>query len=444
MPFTTRYVLPVALVLFFGLNYAFLSYTHPIDSLKSVINLKQQSDSTINFHLNVSSPSDSKVADTAMAPVVFALVTFGASSATEGLLALKTALMHVSRPADFHIICSPDAVPIIQEKIDLFSRPAYPVNVRYYPLTDAMIRARASRAGVDTRYSAGLGGLVKVFIHELLYDVEKVIFYDTDMLFLVDPFLLWREFQEMHDDQMIAFPTLGTDSDPMEICTCVMLLNLRAMRATSFMPSTLFPPSSPKSISPAAWRATGTDPLKPKFGDQGLYWAVWKHRPEYFKHLSMSWDITHCRFSYGLSLADGDDSMPEEEQVAHQKEQFDVRTAPERFTQLFPGIVHFNCQPDYDVVWNEPKNAQRPRWGPFVTAAIQYKWIWLNRGQGDARVDARIVRRPEGEWWWDQVFHRKGGSLSVEELEDDLSRRRGGQEEPISRSKTVGHRRVSH
>jgi hypothetical protein len=50
------------------------------------------------------------------------MVMYGESSAKEGLLALKTVLMHVSRPVEFHIICSPDAIPIIQSKISLFSR----------------------------------------------------------------------------------------------------------------------------------------------------------------------------------------------------------------------------------------------------------------------------------------------------------------------------------
>lgn len=55
-------------------------------------------------------------------PIVFAFVMFGPDSAREGLLTLKTALMHVSRPTSFHIICSEDAIPIIEEKFALFSR----------------------------------------------------------------------------------------------------------------------------------------------------------------------------------------------------------------------------------------------------------------------------------------------------------------------------------
>ena len=40
------------------------------------------------------------------------------------------------------------------------------------------------------------------------------------------------------------------------------------------------------------------DPENPEFGDQGLYFAIWKrHGRKMFRDLSVSWDMTHCRFS---------------------------------------------------------------------------------------------------------------------------------------------------
>ena len=63
-----------------------------------------------------------ELAQQPLEPVSFSMVMYGESSAREGLLALKTVLMHLSRPAEFHIICSPDAIPIIQSKLNLFSR----------------------------------------------------------------------------------------------------------------------------------------------------------------------------------------------------------------------------------------------------------------------------------------------------------------------------------
>ena len=40
------------------------------------------------------------------------------------------------------------------------------------------------------------------------------------------------------------------------------------------------------------------DPEDPDFGDQGLYFAIWKrHGRRLFRDLSISWDMTHCRYS---------------------------------------------------------------------------------------------------------------------------------------------------
>lgn len=99
------------------------------------------------------------------------------------------------------------------------------MTVLFYPLSEASIKARAARAGVGSKHDAGAGGLVKAFMHEVLYDVEKVIYYDTDMLFLVDPYLLWREFDRFkaRDEQVLfSFPTLGPKSTSDVVCTCIM------------------------------------------------------------------------------------------------------------------------------------------------------------------------------------------------------------------------------
>jgi len=104
-------------------------------------------------------------------------------------------------------------------------RPAYSVSAKYYPISEAAIRDRAHRAGVASKHAAGYGGLVKAFLHEVLHDVKRVIYLDTDMLFLVDPYLLWRDFERYWNqsrDFMVAFPTLGERSTSDVVCTCIM------------------------------------------------------------------------------------------------------------------------------------------------------------------------------------------------------------------------------
>jgi hypothetical protein len=113
-------------------------------------------------------------------PIVLTFVTMGASSAREGSVAIKSALMHTSRPLHIHIICSSDAQEYHQTRFALFSRPMYPVQVTFYVITGDDVRKRCDRAGIGRNYNL----LVKTLIHELLADVEKTIFVDTDMIFM--------------------------------------------------------------------------------------------------------------------------------------------------------------------------------------------------------------------------------------------------------------------
>ncbi|KAG9089212.1 hypothetical protein FS749_001527 [Ceratobasidium sp. UAMH 11750] len=338
------------------------------------------------------------------------MVMIGNDSATEGAMTIKSALMHTSRPLAFHLICSDEAVPIIRKKLQLFSRPAYSLDVSFYPVSLDAIKARAGRAGVGTKYSAGWGGLVKVFMHELLPSVERAIFVDTDMLFVLDPVLLWNTFSTLKRNQMVAFPTLGPKSDSSRICTCVMLLDLAMMRDVKrpFMSSTLVPGWSRNAISSHAFNLAlsgdGTiesadrsqrvkfDPMDPLYGDQGLYHVIWAHFPELFAHLSLRWDVTHCRKGYGLQLGkwheSGGEEMSETDQI---KAQFYMEEAPEKFEQLLPGILHFNCQ-NRPIVWDFGENYVENTWASMITMITRYKWIWLNRGDGSATIKVHVVK----------------------------------------------------
>lgn len=405
MGLASRKILPIAFALNLALNVLFLIHS-------GTVRLPYLPGLTSNPHNGYKGPhkypaSTNQLAQPSLEPVAFSMVMYGESSATEGLLALKTVLMHLSRPAEFHIVCSPDAIPVLQSKLDLFSRPAYSVSVKYYPLSEDSIRDRAHRAGVASKHAAGYGGLVKTFLHEVLHDVKRVIYLDTDMLFLVDPYLLWRDFERYWNesrDFMVAFPTLGERSTPDVVCTCIMLLDLEQMREHFFMPSTNFPVGTKTLGNNATWERAEINPEDPEFGDQGLYFAIWKrHGRKMFRDLSVSWDMTHCRFSYGLSLVDGDDSMSETEQISKQIFTREGKVY-DRWYQLYPALLHFNCQPSNDIVWEDSLNWRRPRWGPFVTIAKQYKWVWLNRGDGTAKVHTETVEeRP----FWDEFTFKE-------------------------------------
>lgn len=62
-------------------------------------------------------------------PVAISLVMIGGNIAHEGSIAIKSALMHTSRPLQFHIVCTEDNVPYLEKKFALFTKPMYSVEV---------------------------------------------------------------------------------------------------------------------------------------------------------------------------------------------------------------------------------------------------------------------------------------------------------------------------
>ncbi|KZO98259.1 glycosyltransferase family 8 protein [Calocera viscosa TUFC12733] len=338
--------------------------------------------------------------------VEFALVIMGESAAVEAVTMIKGILMHISTPVHLHIVCDEDAMYHIDERVTLITRPSYDISVSYNLVTPEQIWARGARAGIGSTYHAGAGGLAKIFLHEILTETKRAIFIDIDTLFTVDPLLLWKEFAKFRPGQVFAVPTLGPDSDELTVCSCALLLDLEAMRERfQWVASDLRPGASRTDIAYSSLMAVGLDPRNPPFGDQGVYYAIWKARPELAGHLSLSWDVSHCRNHWGFSMADGDDEMTEEEQERRRDERMRsvegrMRNAPEKFP-IFPGILHFNCIDNEANSFTYSDIVDFPDWGPLVQTATMYKWTWLNRGDGSAKVERVMfedVRFADERW----------------------------------------------
>ncbi|SJL01432.1 uncharacterized protein ARMOST_04754 [Armillaria ostoyae] len=354
-------------------------------------------------------------------PIVITLVLMGESVAHEGSVAIKSAIMHTSRPLHFHLICTQNNIPYLEKKFALFTRPAYDIQVTYYPLTAERVRERGHRAGIGENWNV----LTKVFMHELLVDVDKTIFIDTDMIFLVDPLELWNDFKHFEAHTLMSFPTLGPTSHPGQICSCIMLMNLALMRNPSamLMPSSLLPETEQSSLaampfargisdgipSPMADETVSFDPYNPFFADQGIFHVIWYYRPTMFRHLSMRWDVSTCRQQLGLSLGhfgeDLEEDMTEEEHIGRQ---IALGGSGEEHTLMSPGVLHFNCQGDRDDIWLwEDNHNPSAKFGPVITTTLRYKWVWLNRGDGSARVQTRTDS--DGRWWDERLAQANAG-----------------------------------
>ncbi|EJD36903.1 hypothetical protein AURDEDRAFT_174070 [Auricularia subglabra TFB-10046 SS5] len=321
--------------------------------------------------------------------VIFAMVMFGAGSAEEGQHMLKSILMQSSRPIEVHIICSNDSAPVIQQRLALVTRPRHDVRAVFYPVTPEAILARAARAGIGSKHHAGVGGLAKMLIHELI-PAERALYVDTDAMFATDPVLLWRAFTRLaaaSPGMLVALTHAGPLSGGGDVCTCLMGLHLARMRAAPLLPSPFFSPeANAQAIGNVdAWTSANINPLEPPWGDQGLFWAMWKKDATAFGRLSRSWDLTTCKYHYGLTL-----SGPQNQTEVH-PQHLGPDQSEEETEGMFPGIIHFNCQGNEDSVFDSPHLRARPEWGPLVTYVAQYKWVWLNQGDGDARVVIRTA-----------------------------------------------------
>lgn len=316
--------------------------------------------------------------------IVFAMVMFGAGSAEEGQHMLKSILMHTSRRIEVHIICSNDSAPVIQKRLALVTRPRHDVRIALYTVTPDAIVARATRAGIGSKHHAGVGGLAKMLIHELV-PAERALYVDTDAMFATDPALLWRAFTRLSaasPGMLVALTHAGPASSGGETCTCLMGLHLARMRSAPLLPSPFFAPeANAQALGNAeTWAAAEIDPMAPPWGDQGLFWAMWKKDPSAFGRLSRSWDLTACKGHYGLSLSGAQDAPYARPQ------RLGEHPSEEETEGIFPGIIHFNCQDSEDSVFDSPRLRTAPQWGPLVTYVAQYKWVWLNQGDGDASV----------------------------------------------------------
>lgn len=123
MGLVSRRILPLTFIVNLLLNVAFLAYSGALRFPRfSASGFNQLTAPNVHTSTNTYLAWTAQLAQEPLEPVSFTMVMYGESSAKEGLLALKTVLMHISRPAEFHIICSPDAIPIIQGRLNLFSR----------------------------------------------------------------------------------------------------------------------------------------------------------------------------------------------------------------------------------------------------------------------------------------------------------------------------------
>ncbi|KAN0105246.1 hypothetical protein V8E52_011234 [Russula decolorans] len=361
---------------------------------------------SIGASLGLHSPSTL----TAVEPVVFALIMFSESSATEGAILLKSAIMYASRPLQFHIICDQGAISYLEPRFRLLSHPLHPITVRFYPLTRQTMLDRIAREGsLSTVHAAGAPGLMKLFLHEVLPDdVEKAIYVDTDAFFLTDPALLWEEFSHWKPNVAVSIPyhpnmIQANWYNASEICSCIMLLHLQKLRSIRLMDSSvyrrdntgLYPPAFSPPLFEALFGRPGPHGYHAELGDQTFWWAVVSKRPDVFNPLPYDWEVSSCLLDMYMTGLGSDGATEEEEGKA----MIHLEDTPFKGTVVLPKLVHFNCLDGVSVYytwpdWSNPELSLVKRWKPAVDYHVGFKWLWLNRGRAGSPVDIQVVTDP--------------------------------------------------
>ncbi|KJA27273.1 glycosyltransferase family 8 protein [Hypholoma sublateritium FD-334 SS-4] len=331
-------------------------------------------------------------------PVVFSFIMWSEDSAAEGAQLIKTILMYSSGPVDIHVICDDVAESLLRGRLSLVQRPSHHIRVWFRkPSWQAMLDRIEREGAIKTDHSAGLPGLMKLFIHEILpSNVTKSIFVDTDALFISDPTLIWDIFSTLKPSTAIVMGSHPDQQAPewhyaSKICSCVMLLNLEKLRSIRLMDSSIYREmGGVKALSPEAFVAKyglpggdGTGRYdNVRLGDQGYWWAIVDYHPDLFEPLSYDFEVTSCLLqTYHAGLGDELISMEEE-----QKHQIFVKDTPQEGITVLPKLLHFNClhgTPRYMnwKGWSDPADELTVRWGPALSYHVGYKWIWLNKGR---------------------------------------------------------------
>ncbi|KAI0798132.1 hypothetical protein C8Q75DRAFT_36139 [Abortiporus biennis] len=349
--------------------------------------------------LPLPSPAESPLVNTTkevpVSPIAFSLIMYSENSAAEGAILVKSILMYTSVPVEVHIICDDSARTYLERRISLVKHPRNNVLIRFYNLQFHQMLARIEREGaITTDHSAGIPGLMKLFIHEILpTSVKKSIFIDTDAFFISDPSLLWNHFNSLDPNIAISMPTHMEQSAPEwhnanRICSCIMLLDLDKLRKLRLMDSINYRnhPGGTEALSPPAFRDMFGPPGPTghyedvKLGDQGYWWAIVSFRKEIFEHLSFDWEVSSCLMDMYMTGL-GNDDATEQDEIAVQLHTWET---VHQGQAILPKLVHFNCLDGVDRYyewsgWSDPSNSLAKRWSATLNYHVGYKWLWLNQ-----------------------------------------------------------------
>ena len=160
---------------------------------------------------------------------------------------------------------------------------------------------------------SGIYGTGKIFMYDLLPNVNKCIVIDSDTLFGIDPAFLWNE-AKLHLQPPVTLATTWSPT-PEHFNSGVMVHDFERMRKIGF--SRFITMKGCKAV-----KENGKESFRCEH-DQHLLLQILKDHGELFYLLNISWNLDNCS--------------------RYKKFKFD--SFYDKFTGYFFGVVHFCCFP---------------------------------------------------------------------------------------------------
>lgn len=214
----------------------------------------------------------------------------------ESLIMLKSAILFSQSHLVFHIFTEPHLIKSFQEQLD-FWPPKYRERIEYHIYNITFPSSDEIRAE-DWRKLFKPCACQRLFIPDLLKDVDALIYVDTDILFLSPVDDLWNIFHKFNSTQLAALTNEHEDKaigwynrfarhpyyGETGVNSGVMLMNLTRLRASSWLQS--------MNNYYKEYR------LKITWGDQDLINVYFHYYPEqlYLMSCEMNYRPDHCMY----------------------------------------------------------------------------------------------------------------------------------------------------
>lgn len=158
------------------------------------------------------------------------------------------------------------------------------------------VERQAKRLGLyPLTHHAGIPGMCKFFIADILWQVQRVIFLDVDTLFGGDIQSLWSYTRHVMEKRRLLYymsndnPELRGGASIRPWCSCQMVLSLKKMRKRKMtrLVVTLLRGRNPRKL-----KGFSDD------GDQWLFTFICKNFPGFCRILPRMWNVSGCSKPY--------------------------------------------------------------------------------------------------------------------------------------------------